>query len=79
MERDVRMQTYKSEKAIIQNLKDAGCDNDMITSFMDDYRNSKQTNALRLLAKHRETLLLAVHNNQKCLDCLDYLIYQMEK
>lgn len=32
---------------------------------------------LVLLEKHRKKLLDAVHENQKKIDCLDYLIYQV--
>ena len=34
---------------------------------------------LELLARHRAALLDEVHKSEKKIDCLDYLIYQMEK
>lgn len=33
----------------------------------------------RILARHRRTLLDTIHADQKKIDCLDYLVYQMEK
>lgn len=33
----------------------------------------------RLLGKHRDTLLDTMHREQKRIDCLDYLLYQMKK
>ena len=32
----------------------------------------------RLLSGHRKHLLEKLHRNQRRIDCLDYLIYQME-
>ena len=33
----------------------------------------------RILARHRRTLLDALHADEKRIDCLDYLIYKIEK
>ena len=35
--------------------------------------------ALRLLTAHRRHLLDTLHQEQKRIDCLDYLVYQMRK
>ena len=41
---------------------------------------SKQTaQMLILLRRHRKDLLDRIHEQQKALDCLDYLIFQTEK
>ena len=34
---------------------------------------------LRLLNQHRRLLLDAMHREQKRIDCLDYLLYQIRK
>ncbi len=39
----------------------------------------KTREALALLAGHRKALLDSCHAQQKKLDCLDYLVYRMEK
>ena len=53
-----------------QNLIDAGC----------SQAAAQQCVALaRLLSHHRAALLDAVHANQKRIDCLDYLLYQIGK
>lgn len=39
----------------------------------------KNDEQMRLLNKERRKLLNAVHNNQKQLDCLDYLIFKIRK
>ena len=66
-------------EAIIQNLKDAGCDSDTIEKFMADLQKGKEANGLKRLAAHRKNLLDSLHREQKCIDCLDYLIYQMKE
>ena len=73
------MKNENEENRIIQNLKDAGCDNDTITAFVEDVRKQNITQGLRLLSIHRQTLLDNLHKEQKQIDCLDYLIYKIKK
>lgn len=73
------MMQYDSEEAIVQNLEDAGCGFDVITAFINDMKSGNKSDGLKLLAKHRRLLLDHLHEKQKQIDCLDYLVYQMEK
>ncbi len=73
------MKNENEENRIIQNLKDAGCDNDTITAFVEDVRKQNITQGLQLLSMHRQTLLDNLHKEQKQIDCLDYLIYKIKK
>lgn len=73
------MTSENNENAMIQNLKDAGCDKDTITAFVKDLREEKITDGLKLLAVHRRSLLDKLHKEQKRIDCLDYLVYKLEK
>lgn len=68
-----------NEDAIIQNLKDAGCDEGSIMAFIEDIRAEKISDGLKLLSLHRRSLLDHLHEDQKQIDCLDYLVYQLEK
>ena len=65
--------------AIVQNLKDAGCSAGTISNFMEDIESGKMAEGLKLLAVHRRSLLNHLHEEQKRIDCLDYLVWQMEK
>lgn len=67
------------EAAIIQNMKDAGCGQKMIAAFVETLREDKADEGMRLLAAHRRMLLEELHREQKKIDCLDYLVYQMQK
>ena len=70
---------YDSEAAIVRNLEDAGCDQDTITDFVEQLRMGNQKDQLRLLEKHRKFLLERVHKEEKRIDCLDYLVYQISQ
>lgn len=73
------MSFNESDVALIQNLKDAGCDTQTIENFMSDLRKGKEESGLKRLAIHRKKLLDSIHKEQKQIDCLDYLVYQMSK
>ncbi|MDE7261661.1 MAG: hypothetical protein K2N78_06330 [Oscillospiraceae bacterium] len=62
-----------------QNLLDAGCGSDTVQQCMDLVKKRECSELLRLLSRHRRELLDTVHQNEKRIDCLDYLIYQIEK
>ena len=68
-----------NEDAIIQNLKDAECDEDKIQAFITNIREDKISDGLKLLSMHRRSLLENLHKKQKQIDCLDYLVYQLER
>ncbi|BFK85149.1 hypothetical protein I4000191A8_22870 [Clostridia bacterium i40-0019-1A8] len=62
-----------------QNLIDAGCDQEMVRQCVILAKAAEKADLLQLLSKHRSILLRAVHENQKRIDHLDFLIYQMSK
>ena len=62
-----------------ENLEDAGCGPDMICCCEALARDEKKAELMRALSLHRRALLDDVHENQRRIDCLDYLIYQIEK
>lgn len=73
------MLVYKSREDIIQNLKDAGCDSNTISDFMDLSDRGKTKEELDLLSEHRRKMLDKIHDIQKNISCLDFLIYQLKK
>lgn len=73
------MRAEGKEEHIIQNLRDAGCDPETIRYFITNFRTGEEASAVKRLAAHRRKLLEAVHDNQKRIDCLDYLLWQMQK
>lgn len=69
----------RTEMQIVQNLKDAGCPDDFIQTFMETLAQGKTADGVKLLQKHRRFLLNSTHAWQKRIDCLDYLLYQIKE
>lgn len=72
------MSKYDVQK-LIENLKDAGFNENEIKEFIELYKNSTPENQCECLQKKRNQLLNKVHKSEKCIDCLDYLKYAIEK
>ena len=62
-----------------RNLSDAGCDGSFIEKFLLLEQRGQKKEQLRLLAQHWLALLEDLHRDQYRIDCLDYLVYTMEK
>ncbi len=70
---------YGSREAVLQNLKDAGCTQDVIDCCMTCMEQGKKEELLKRLAEHRKGLLHKVHEEEKQIGCLDYLVYQIRR
>lgn len=68
---------YGSKEAVIQNLEDAGCTPDDIECCIACMEQGKKNELLKRLDEHRTGLLSRVHEEEKQIDCLDYLVYQI--
>ena len=64
---------------VYQNLKDAGCDERITNNCMSFAKDGNLGAMLPILKQYRTTLLGSVRSGQKKLDCLDYLIYRIQK
>lgn len=70
---------YGSRAAIIQNLKDAGCSQEIVECCIHCLDMGKKAELLKRLESHRKGLLDKVHEGEKQIDCLDYLVFQIER
>lgn len=68
-----------TEEIIIQNLKDAGCNRRQIEAFISCDGKHEKDGRLKLLRQQRNILLDGLHEKQHMIECLDYLMYQIEK
>ena len=59
---------------IIDNLHDAGCSEELIEQYASAASGCAR---ICLLNQYRRELLSNIHSEQKKLECLDYLIYQL--
>lgn len=58
-----------------QCLKDIGCDEKTVNEF----KNSNKSARIRILKKQRRTFMDSVHENQKRVDRVDYIIDKIER
>ena len=70
------MAANEKDKQIIQNLKDAGCSDETIVLF---FKSDNEKYRMDVLINYRKDLLSKVHNRERELDCLDYLIFKIRK
>lgn len=70
---------YGSKEAVIQNLKDAGCAPDIVQCCIACMEQGKKNELLKRLEEHRNGLLHKVHEEEKHINCLDYLVYQIRR
>jgi len=62
-----------------QNLLDAKCGRELSAQCMALSEEGQQMRMVSLLKAHRAMLLDTIHEYQKALDSLDYLLFQTEK
>ena len=58
---------------LLQNLADAGCAPEIIWQCMALVQKQDQAELMRVLSRHRRTLLDTLHQSEKRIDCLDHL------
>lgn len=66
----------QNDKTVRQNLIDAGCNEHIIERFFQCPTKKSQ---LQLLESKREQLLKDYHRDARRLDCLDFLVNQLNK
>ncbi|MEE0801606.1 MAG: hypothetical protein U0L91_10065 [Gemmiger sp.] len=64
---------------LVLALKRIGFDADMIETYLSCWKSEKTGEQLRLLSARRACLLDQIHQEEKQIDCLDYLVYRIRK
>ena len=62
-----------------QTLADSDFPPEARDKFLDIYDSGNISALLPLLSAHRGKILNQIHQQERSLDCLDYLIYQLKK
>lgn len=68
-----------TEEDLILNLQAAGFDGSLQEEFLGCWKSGKTAEQLQLLSRKRAGLLDHVHQEEKQIHCLDYLVYQLRK
>lgn len=72
-------QANDDRQILYQNLLDAGCSGTLMEECMQLAEQGNYAATLQRLSIQRNNLLDEIHSGQDALDCLDYLIYQIQK
>lgn len=72
-------EAHERTKIVYQNLLDAGCDASTTRRCIQLLQEGKASDLLPILSAHRKTLLAQLRREQKQIDCLDYLVYRIQK
>lgn len=73
------MQKTEENNNIYQNLLDAGCIAEKAEQYEKLAEDGEWNKLLRELAKQKKHLLSALHESEKQIDCLDFLVYEINK
>ena len=68
-----------ADENIIANLADAGCDKERIARFTALAASGDACGQMKLLYEYRKELLKTLHADRDKLNCLDYLIYNLQR
>ena len=79
MKQPERSATPLTVQALLDNLEDAGCGPEFAERFLALEQSGQHREQLKLLSDHRRKLLDCLHQEERRIDCLDYLVYQLEK
>lgn len=60
-------------------LKAAGFDAAFMQQFLSSWKEGNTEELMRMLRQKRTSHLDNIHRKEKQIDCLDYLVYQIEK
>lgn len=70
---------YTCKETIVNNMKDFGCDELTIHKFLECFDACDKNGQKKILESCRQKLLDSIHQSQKKIDILDYMVYQLEK
>lgn len=67
------------EGGLYQNLIDAGYSEKEASHFLILARNGELPKMCKMLKRQKASLLTALHKSEKQIDCLDFLVYEINK
>ena len=68
-----------TEAALHRNLIDAGCSEDEAKRCLAFAQDGQWEQLCRELRKQKAILLSALHRSERQIDCLDFLVYEINK
>ena len=68
-----------TESKLYQNLIDIGCSEREASQYLTFSERGEWSKLCTALAKQKTVLLTALHKSEKQIDCLDFLVYEINK
>lgn len=65
--------------SLYQNLLDAGLNAEKAEQYENLAKSGEWNKLLSELSKQKKNLLSSLHKNEKQIDCLDFLVYEINK
>ena len=72
-------QTEDTEGKLYQNLIDAGCSEAEADKYLTLAKRDEWNKLCTALAKQKTVLLTTLHKSEKQIDCLDFIVYEINK
>ena len=69
----------EGQQEIIENMQAAGCPETEISSFVACCESGELKKGMKILSGCRKEILARIHEEQRKIDCLDYLAYQIQR
>lgn len=66
-------------KEILNCMSDCGCDAVQTEEFLALKENCCTESCIRYLKRHRKQLMEQIHQREKKVECVDYIIRELEK
>ena len=70
---------YQTEEELIQNMVDAGCEEETVASVLTCLKQGQKKKGLLLLQGQRKMLLDGIHRDQSCIEFLDDVLCGIRK
>lgn len=68
-----------NEKEIKDCLIAAQCNDNEIDELLSLIADCKNNEAIKILEQDRECILDNVHNEEQCINCIDYLVHKLKQ
>ncbi len=72
------MQRPGENNSLYQNLLDTGCGAERAKQYEKLAEDGKWSKLLRELSEQKKHLLSSLHESEKQIDCLDFLVYEIK-
>ena len=78
-EKDNKEEEHTQRIMLVHRLSEMGMASDMLKQYIFSRDNKNKSDSIRILRKFRSQLLDNLHDRQKQLDYLDYMLYEINQ